>query len=372
MDPPGGRPWALLCLCGVSLATNLTLFARLQTDPAMAEVTSSAPMASADVVQSSPDAQVAVAVRAAAVPEPAANLAPPYVTTPMPVPPRPQPVALVVAEQPAQQLDRAMLAAAAPLPPGTSAVRAEVSHSLARTFQAVLGESGDVVSATFARLFFWDLDVRRDLHGGDELAVVYREDGDLVVIDAASYVSSKLRKTLTAYRFHATGDLYPSWWDGDGREVSRRLVGSPIASYEQVTSLLKDRPTHKGMDFKTPVGSEVRAPGAATILRVDWNSRYNGRCVEARFDDGTLARFLHLSDLVVRAGDRLGAGALIGLTGNTGRSTAPHLHYELEKDGEVVDPVDYHGTLRRTVPDGQRGRFTAEKARLEQLLAAAR
>jgi murein DD-endopeptidase MepM/ murein hydrolase activator NlpD len=244
-------------------------------------------------------------------------------------------------------------------------------HSLARTFQKATPKHADVVSAVYARTFVWDLDLRRDLQKGDQVSVVYEWDGELAHIPVASYRSSKLGRTLEAYRFQATGDAFPSWWDGEGREMSRVLLETPLRDYEQITSLLKDRPGHRGMDFKTPVGTDVISPKAGTVVRTDWNLTYNGKCAEVRFSDGTLARFLHLSRTDVRSGQRLAAGEVIGLSGSTGRSTAPHLHYELERKGKVVDPVDYHGVMQRALPAVDLAAFNAEKDRLQAMLDTA-
>jgi murein DD-endopeptidase MepM/ murein hydrolase activator NlpD len=74
----------------------------------------------------------------------------------------------------------------------------------------------------------------------------------------------------------------------------------------------------------------------------------------------------------VKAGDTLAPGQPVGLSGNTGRSTAPHLHYELERNGEVVDPVDYHGVQRRKLTGEDLARFEAEKSRMGGWLAWAK
>jgi murein DD-endopeptidase len=124
------------------------------------------------------------------------------------------------------------------------------------------------------------------------------------------------------------------------------------------------------MDFKVPVGTEVVSPRAGTVVRTNWNFTYNGNAVEVRFNDGTLARFLHLSDTRVQPGQTLAAGAVVGLSGNTGRSTAPHLHYELEKGGKTLDPAHYHGTRRRALTASDKARFDAERERLDAILGA--
>lgn len=332
IEPPDGRPWALLALCGASLLLNVALSVALLASPAAeAPATARAPAAE--------PATLAAANVAAPAVEPADVEAPP-------------------AEEPA-----------APAPEGVRVVHADVEHSLARTFQNAAPDHADVVAAVYARLFVWDLDLRRDLQKGDAISVAYAWDGELAHIPVASYRSSKLGRTLRAYRFQKEGDAWPSWWTEDGVEVPRRLVDGPMRDYEQVTSLLKDRPKHKGMDFKAPEGTDIVSPRAGSVVRVDWNTAYNGGCVEVKYDDGTLARFLHLSSSTVKPGQRVAAGQVLGLSGNTGRSTAPHLHYELEKAGKVVDPIDYHGVTRRKLGAGELDAFKAVVRDYDRLLA---
>lgn len=330
IEPPDGRPWALLGLCGASLLLNVALLAQ--------------------VVLGGPPASEDAAARALV--------------------PQPSPVAAVAS--PGDDVELEPEPAAQDLPEGVRVVRADVVHSLARTFQRALPEDhADVVSAVYARLFVWDLDLRKDLQRGDRVTVAYEWDGTLAHIPVAAYRSGKLGTELVAYRFHATGDEFPSWWDASGVEVPRRLNNGPLRDYEQVTSLLRDRPRHRGMDFKLPEGRDVLSPQAGAVVRTNWNLAYNGGCVEVRYDDGTVARFLHLADTSVDPGQRVGPGTVIGHSGNSGRSTAPHLHYELERGGKVVDPVEHHGTSRRALSDADRARFELERTRLDALLANA-
>ncbi len=253
---------------------------------------------------------------------------------------------------------------------GWTVVRGNVEESLARTFQRNAGDAGDALSSVYTRLFVWDLDLRRDLQSGDALAVVWRQGPDgLPEIAAASLQSRKLGRTDAAYHWQAPGDRFPSYWHLDGTEVPLRLRDGPIATYEQITSLLKDRPTHKGMDFKTPVGTEVTAPRTGTVTRANWNWGANGNCIEIRYDDGMLAKFLHLSENRVTVGQKVSVGQLIALTGNTGHSTAPHLHYQLDRDDKTIDPLDYHGTVRRSLEAGQVAALKRDVASFESMLA---
>ena len=247
-----------------------------------------------------------------------------------------------------------------------------VEQSLARTFQLEGGEDGDALASVFTRLFVWDLDLRRDLQAGDSFAVVWRKAPDgLPEIAAGSLQSRKLGRTVAAYRWQAPGDLFPSYWHLDGTEAPLRLKDGPLAQYEQVTSLLKDRPTHKGMDFKTPVGTEVSAPRSGTVTRANWNWSANGNCIEIRYDDGVLAKFLHLSENRVKEGERVSVGQVIALSGNTGHSTAPHLHYQLDRGDQTLDPLDYHGTVRRSLDAGQVASLQRDVAGFEKMLGGA-
>ena len=344
VNPPDGRPWALLVLAGTSLLANVILGAMLYRERADA---SALPPAAGSVATALVEAAPTALDPAAA--EPVEAVAAVAIAEPAPVQAPPGAV-------PEAELLR---------------VQADVTHSLARTFQGAVPEHADVLSAVYARLFVWDLDLRRDLQRGDALSVAYAWDGELAHIPVATYTSGKLGTTLRAYRYQPEGDAYPSWWTADGQEVPRRLVDDPLQGrYEQITSLLKDRPTHKGMDFKVPEGTPVVSPRGGTVVRTDWNLAYNGNCAEVRFDDGTVARFLHLSKTSVKAGQRLGKGEVVGLSGNTGRSTAPHLHYELERGGKIVDPVDYHGVVRRTLPEAELGAFRAVVAYYDRVIDA--
>jgi murein DD-endopeptidase len=256
---------------------------------------------------------------------------------------------------------------AAASPCDFQALTFRVQGSLSASLVSAIGEQGSELSAHLARIFMWDLDLRRDVVGGDEVRLLWRaSDSGEMEIGAATYRSQRLGRLLAAYRFRPAGDQYPSYWDDSGVERQRRLKGGPLDRYQEITALLKDRPTHQGMDFKTPVGTEVRAPREGSVGRVDWKRQGNGRCVELRYDDGTTAKFLHLSEIKVRPGARVRAGQVIALSGNTGHSTAPHLHYQLSRGPRTLDPVDYHGVFQRRLKEGDLSRLRADIAALHR------
>ena len=243
-----------------------------------------------------------------------------------------------------------------------SVLHLSVEHSLTRTFSNAGVPNPDALSMVFTRLFVWDFDLARDLRPGDKIELAYRiaEDG-FPEIAGARLQSKKYGKTFTAFRWQAPKDTYASYWMIDGTEINHQLKNSPIREYEQVTSLLKDGRGHKGMDWKAPVGTPTYAPKTAIVSRVNFgNFRYNGNCVELKFSDGTLAKYLHLEKATVKEGQTVKVGQTVGLVGNTGRSTAPHLHYQLDKGNRVLDPVQYHGTYRRKIQDADVVEFLSD------------
>jgi len=288
---------------------------------------------------------------------PAGHLAPVTVDSTVPV------------AEPLQAVDVGEEKPAGPVVERWHHVDAPVKHSLARTFQKAVPERGDALAAVYSRMFMWDLNLRRDGQQGDRVLAVFTDDSaEEPDVPVAWYESQKLGLTLKSYRFQAPGDEWPSYWDAEGQEVAHRLVGGPLESYEQVTSLLKDRPRHQGMDFTAPTGTPLVSPKAGTVTRVNWNTGANGVCVEVRYPDGTLAKFLHLDQVKVRANQHVTAGQLLATTGNTGRSTAPHLHYQLGRGSKTIDPVDYHGTIRRQLPASAMSAFQAAVREYDALL----
>lgn len=97
---------------------------------------------------------------------------------------------------------------------------------------------------------------------------------------------------------------------------------------------------HKGVDLAAPTGTPVYASADGMVGRADWFSSYG---LFIRIDHGAdmETRYAHLSKLAVAAGERVRKGDLIGYVGSTGRSTGPHLHYEVRVGGVAVDPIPY-------------------------------
>ncbi len=108
----------------------------------------------------------------------------------------------------------------------------------------------------------------------------------------------------------------------------------------------KARKFHYGMDFTSPRGTPVYASGDGVILRADNNSTGYGNHIRIDHGYGYVSLYGHLYKYNVRKGQKVQRGDLIGFVGSTGRSEAPHLHYEVFKDDERINPINfYYGNL---------------------------
>jgi murein DD-endopeptidase MepM/ murein hydrolase activator NlpD len=260
-------------------------------------------------------------------------------------------------------------------------VNGALEESIAQALPPAERVRAPELTAVVNRLLVWDLQVARDGRRGDRLELLWEpqpppapglpSSGEPVVI-AFRYASGKLGGVLSGYRFEPKGARWPRYFRADGHELELRLADAPVAEYEQVTSLLRDGRRHKGVDFKTPVGSPVVAPFDGVVERRNWHFSANGNCLDLRdVATGRHAIFLHL-DVVPKdmaVGRKVKKGEVIASSGNSGHSFAPHLHYQLEDaSGKVLDPFDVLKTERRAVSAADRAAFDAERARLDAAL----
>ncbi|MBY0485766.1 MAG: M23 family metallopeptidase [Flavobacteriaceae bacterium] len=108
----------------------------------------------------------------------------------------------------------------------------------------------------------------------------------------------------------------------------------------------KARKMHEGMDFTAATGTPIYATGDGIVKNADNSLSGYGNHIEITHGFGYLTLYGHLSKYKVRSGQRVKRGDIIGYVGSTGRSEAPHLHYEVHKDGKVVNPINfYYGNI---------------------------
>ncbi len=135
--------------------------------------------------------------------------------------------------------------------------------------------------------------------------------------------------------------------------VAAMPVGRPMPSWHRMTSgfgmrrdpFRKIPAMHSGVDFRAPTGAPVKSTAAGRVVRAGTLGGY-GKIVEIRHKHGISTRYAHLSRISVKPGQRVAKNERIGRVGNTGRSTGPHLHYEIRVFGRAVNPTRFWRTGR--------------------------
>lgn len=132
----------------------------------------------------------------------------------------------------------------------------------------------------------------------------------------------------------------PARREGGEEELSAAIDLWPLATRGYITRALADGGGHTGIDIAVPRNTYIRAAGPG-IVRVAGVDEVYGQYVILDHGNGLQTVYGHASRLFVTAGDRVRRGEVLALSGSTGRSTAPHLHFEVRQNGTVVDPLAY-------------------------------
>lgn len=248
---------------------------------------------------------------------------------------------------------------------GRFAARATIAHLTTR-LEIVRGELGvesfynsavsagvnDRLIGDFANAFAFDFDMQREVGPGDVFEAGfeqrYNSSGEAVGAPVLVYASlTTAAKSRALYRFAAPGDGQAGWFDSNGRSTRRALMRTPVDS-ARITSRFGPRlhpilgfvKLHNGTDFAAPTGTPIYAAGDA-VVDFSGPKGANGNFVRLRHDNGWMTLYLHMNRIWpgIVAGARVAQGQQIGEIGTTGRSTGPHLHYEVHIDGGPVDPM---------------------------------
>ncbi|MBB3141860.1 peptidoglycan DD-metalloendopeptidase family protein [Halomonas organivorans] len=219
-----------------------------------------------------------------------------------------------------------------------------ISGSFARSAQSTGLTSAEV--AELSHVLEKKLDFRRDTRRGDHFRVLVESD----LIDgrhldprvlAVSYEGSRMDLTLVR---NAEDNRF---YTPDGESLDPAFDRYPFAGHYRISSpfnLRRHHPItgrispHKGTDFAMPAGTPVDAPADGRVELVG-NHPLAGRYIVIRHDNGYKTRYLHLSRPLVSRGDRVTRGERIAMSGNTGRSTGAHLHYEILVNDNQVDAM---------------------------------
>jgi murein DD-endopeptidase MepM/ murein hydrolase activator NlpD len=249
-----------------------------------------------------------------------------------------------------------------------------ISESLERA-----GERLDLALA-MADIFSGEVDFNSGLQPGDTYRLVVersvRDDGVFVgygPVQVAEFRNDG--RTLTALRF-TLADGKAGYFDTEGRSLKRFFLKTPLKFEPRITSrfsrsrmhpVLNYARAHNGVDYGAPTGAPVVSVSNGTVSFAGWTNG-GGRTVRVRHSSGYESEYMHLSAIAagIRQGTRVGQGELVGLVGQTGLASGPHLHYGLRRDGRYVNPITEHQNLPpgEPVPAVLKAAFDAERDRL--------
>jgi murein DD-endopeptidase MepM/ murein hydrolase activator NlpD len=229
--------------------------------------------------------------------------------------------------------------------------RGALTEALAGQLESILPRSERTALAERVRgIYTGRLDVAQDLGAGDDVRMVIvrerRADGSLRSHKLLAAEVTAGEDRVRAIRVVTRGK--EAYVDERGRAFGTSLRRFPLSHAEVSSGFSAEREhpilgitrAHTGTDFAAPAGAPVRATGDGTVTFAGTQGGY-GRMVELRHRSGYSTRYGHLSRIArgLEEGDRVTQGQVIGYVGSTGLATGPHLHYEVRRNGEPLDPV---------------------------------
>ena len=235
-------------------------------------------------------------------------------------------------------------------------------------------ESADVPDAAlneYVRVMGFSVDFQREIRTGDAFELLYERKVDMLTGDEVGttlhYAGLLLSGSkLGFYRFD-NGENKIGWYDQDGNSAARTLMRTPISGARLSSSYgMRRHPVsgynamHRGVDFAAARGTPIIAAGSGIVKAAGWKGSY-GRYIRIRHNATYDTAYAHMSRIAsgIRAGTYVQQGQVIGYVGSTGRSTGPHLHYEILVNNRKVNP------LTVSLPTGEK----IEETALDQFLA---
>lgn len=250
------------------------------------------------------------------------------------------------------------------------------SGSINGTLSVAMNKNGVParIVANFISIFSYSVDFRRDVKKGDSYEIIYENyltpDGKIAKNGNIVYAALNLGKSkVELYRFKdSSGNV--DYYDAKGLALKKTLSRRPMAYQSgRISSyfgrrrhpIYKDTRVHWGVDYPAPKGSHIYAGGDGVVEVAQYRSGY-GNYVRIRHNSEYSTAYGHMNGFAkgIRPGTRVKQGQIIGYVGSTGRSTGPHLHYEVIRNGKRVNPL----TIKASASENLRGKNLTEFKRL--------
>ena len=233
----------------------------------------------------------------------------------------------------------------------------------------------NAVLAELIRLYSWDVDFQRDIRPGDSFELMYEQYSDAqgtpVHNGNVIYASLKLSGKRHAIYRHILENGDADYFDEKGKSAKKALMRTPIDGARLSSGfgrrkhpILGYTKIHKGLDFAAPRGTPIYAAGNGTIQYAGRKGAY-GNFVLIRHNAIYSTAYAHMKRVNTSKGRRVKQGQIIGYVGTTGRSTGPHLHYEIRRSGRQVNPFKVKMPPGRKLKGQELADFQSAREKIE-------
>ena len=230
----------------------------------------------------------------------------------------------------------------------------------------------------FARLYGFQVDFQRDIRKQDSFQIMYEVfvDEKKKIISNGNIIFANLKlsgENYELYYFDKEGS--EGHFDKNGKSIQKALMKTPINGARLSSPFgMRKHPIdgfnkmHRGTDFAAPMGTPIMASGNGVVKKAGWCGG-GGNCVVIRHNSTYQTVYAHMSKFAkgIRTGVRVRQGQTIGYVGSTGKSTGPHLHYEVIVNGKKVNSQKLKLPSGKILKDKERELFETKKIKLDVL-----
>ena len=230
----------------------------------------------------------------------------------------------------------------------------------------------------FARIYGFQVDFQRDIRKEDRFQIMYEIflDEDKKIVETGNILFANLilsGEDNSLYYFDKEGN--EGHYDRNGKSIEKALMKTPINGARLSSSYgMRKHPIdgfnkmHRGTDFAAPMGTPIMASGSGVIKKAGWCGG-GGNCVQIRHNSTYETIYAHMSKFArgIKSGVRVKQGQIIGYVGSTGKSTGPHLHYEVIVNGKKVNSQTLKLPSGKILKGEERKIFETKKIQLDVL-----
>ena len=230
----------------------------------------------------------------------------------------------------------------------------------------------------FARIYGFQVDFQRDIRKNDNFQIMYEvfKDDKGKVFDTGKIIFADLKLNgvnNSLYYFDKKDST--GHYDENGKSVKKALMKTPINGARLSSAFgMRKHPIdgynkmHKGTDFAAPMGTPIMASGDGVVVRARWCGG-GGNCVKIKHNSTYETIYAHMKNFArgIREGVRVRQGQIIGYVGSTGKSTGPHLHYEVKKNGAKINSQKLRLPSGKILKGIERKEFEVKKIKLDVL-----